>query len=86
MKTHRVALVFLVLTVMTCGIVAGSTLALEEQTVTDTYTKDIRADSNNTTSSKTSLEDLVQGLFERIFGILGDILDFLVPSIFQETF
>ncbi|RKX53415.1 MAG: hypothetical protein DRP30_04575 [Thermotoga sp.] len=78
---RKITLVFLVLTIALCGIMASSQLAMGEETVSDHMIKDVGATSNNTTEEKTTLESMVEGLFERIFGIIGDVIDFIFMVI-----
>ena len=82
MKASRLTLIFLVMAMLT-GILAGSSLVMAEETVSESFYKDIRVDANNTTteSSSSSLESMVEGLFNRIFGVFGDIIDFFVMVI-----
>lgn len=82
MKTSRITLIVLVLAMLT-GILAGSSIVDAEETISETFHKDIGADANNTTTEETTstLEGMVEGLFNRIFGVFGDIIDFFVMVI-----
>ena len=81
MKTSRITLIVLVLAMLT-GIMAGSSIVDAEETVSETFYKDIGTETNNTTTETTStLEGMVEGLFNRIFGVFGDIIDFFVMVI-----
>ena len=78
MKASRITLIFLVMAMIT-GILTCSSVVMAEETVTETFHREVGdSASNNSTST---LEDMVTGLFERIFGIVGDIIDFIVSVI-----
>lgn len=86
MKSSRIAIIFLAMVMLT-GIIAGSSVVMAEETVSETFYKNVGVETNNTTTetSKTSLESMVEGLFNRIFGVAGDIIEFFV-MVFTAPF
>jgi len=67
---------------MLTGIIAGSSTVNAEETIQETFYKDIGEETNNTTTEElSSLESMVETLFGRIFGVFGDIIDFFVMIV-----
>ena len=80
MKSSRIAIILLVMSIMV-GVVAGSMMVSAEETVEAYEVKDIRTDTSNGTDNSTTIESMFEGLFSRIIGIFGDIIDFFVMVI-----